>query len=187
VAIIDADDCYDPDGHTGTGVLIAPNLVATAGHMLDEQTNFVLKLGGKKVHAQAIGLDRSSDVGLLRLERPVPFAPLQLATTWPDLGSRMMVVGNALGLGLSIQQGGVANTNVTYHSDVDDVTLHGLLQLDTTEDHGSSGGPVIDENARVLGMISRTTDDQRLEFAAGSPGAAALVAKWSKHPQRLAC
>jgi len=68
------------------------------------------------------------------------------------LGERVIAVGNALGLGQSVTQGGISalGRSIT----VDDVTFEDMIQTDAAINKGNSGGALINTSGEVIGINS---------------------------------
>ncbi len=68
------------------------------------------------------------------------------------LGERVIAVGNALGLGQSVTQGGISalGRSIT----VDDVVFEDMIQTDAAINKGNSGGALINTSGEVIGINS---------------------------------
>ncbi len=189
VVKIESAGCYTGKGSIASGFFVGPRLVATAGHVVDGQGDFEVTIGRQVVHARAVGLHVANDVGLLQLDRAVAAPTLQLARQWPAVGSPVAVIGWAradLGLPASMQTGVVSATNVPFDGGT------GYLETDIGQDHGSSGGPVLNPSGQVVGLVSAGVSTWNrpgggvISLEAGSIGAAKLIAGWSAKPRTVA-
>jgi S1-C subfamily serine protease len=174
-------DCSTRGTAVGSGFVVGPDLVATAAHVVSGMRILQLTVADKVVTGHVIGVDDSRDVALLRLDRTVAVASVPLATEWPDVGSPLGVMGYALGGPLSMQQGHVSAVNITYNG------RPGFIETDTAEDHGSSGGAVLDATGHAVAIVSMTlgTSAGLVKLHAGSLGAAKLFTSWTKTPQHV--
>jgi S1-C subfamily serine protease len=180
IARIETADCGGQFQAIGSGFVIAPTLVATAGHVVKHQHILRLYIDGHLIPARAIGFDDPHDVALVQLSRPVTAASVPLATAWPSVSSPLAVLGYAQGGPLSMQQGHVAAVNVTVNGTA------GYLETDTAEDHGSSGGPVFDRQGRAVAIVSKSVGQAGLvHLEAGSIGAAHFFSIWRAHPHTV--
>ena len=146
----------------GTGFLIAGNLVATNYHVINEGRKFTIELStGEKLKPLAIeASDRTTDLVLIRVDVPddKQLPALQLAESLPEQGNRVLVFGNPLGLEHSLVDGIV--------SAVREVQGQKLIQLAIPIEKGNSGGPLVDRDGRVLGIVNmKSAIEDNLGFA----------------------
>lgn len=132
----------------GTGVYVTPN-----GEML---TNAHVVKGCKTVRLTDTGengvvarVDAANDLALLRFERGGS-AYLPLRPDPPNLGEPVTVFGFPL-VGPLSAAGNVTNGIVSSESGYEDNSLQ--FQFTAPVQSGSSGGPVLDSKARLVGVI----------------------------------
>ena len=134
----------------GTAIAVLPGgLLATALHVVDRATEITIRLrDGRRLEAQFVAGDVESDIALLRVPEEIPV--LELAAQ-PRLGAEVCAVGNQFGLGLSVTCGVVSATERTGtgFNEVED-----FIQTDATVNPGSSGGALLDDQGRLVGMLS---------------------------------
>ena len=142
VAILDGQDIYC-SGVVTEGVII------TAYHCVEGKTNISVRYGGKTYAAQVIGTFLEYDLAALdavgaRLKDEVPLSD------WPlTYGAFVLYLGHPLGVDeLLMFQGRVASP-VSGRGDY-------LFSVDGQFIPGISGGPVLDERGRLMGIISGT-------------------------------
>jgi S1-C subfamily serine protease len=180
IAHFTTTNCSDRKQYVGSGFVVAPNLVVTAAHVVNGHRIDELAIGGHVVPGHTIGVDAARDIALVQLGRSVSAAVVPLATRWPAVGSPLAVMGYALDGPLSMQQGHVSAVDVTVNDGP------GFLVTDTAEDHGSSGGPVLDTSGHAVAIVSASIGDAGLvHLEAGSIGAAQLVGRWRTSPQAV--
>jgi S1-C subfamily serine protease len=134
----------------GTAVaVLAGGYLATALHVVDQATEITVRLGdGRQVPAELVAGDAASDVALLRIAADLPVLP---AAPEPPLGAPVCAVGNQFGLGLSVTCGVVSATR---RSGVGFNPIEDFIQTDASVNPGSSGGALVDERGRLVGMLS---------------------------------
>jgi len=134
----------------GTAIAVLPDgVLATALHVVDRATEITVKLhDGRRLMAQFVAGDTATDIALLRVLEEFPV--LTLAPE-PTLGTEVCAVGNQFGLGLSVTCGVVSATRRTGtgFNPVED-----FVQTDATVNPGSSGGALLDDQGRLVGMLS---------------------------------
>ncbi len=134
----------------GSGVAIAEEgLIATAWHVVKPAVRIDVRLSdGRELPATLVGQDEASDIALLRIGVDLPLFDL---APRPELADPACLIGNTYGLGISISCGVVSALDVSHagFNPVED-----FLQTDAAANPGSSGGALIDEEGRLLGMMS---------------------------------
>jgi S1-C subfamily serine protease len=81
-----------------------------------------------------------------------------------DIGAPVVAIGNPLGLTDSVSAGVISGLDRT--ADTTNGKFTGLMQFDASVNPGSSGGPLLDTNGRVIGVVvSLATPDGEDAFA----------------------
>ena len=147
----------------GTGFVVdSAGLIATNFHVIDEGRPFTIETaGGKQLRVESVeASDRASDLVLLRVDpgneslTAIEFAKPNSC----EQGTRVLAFGNPLGL-----EGSVVEGIVSAQREVDGRTL---LQLAMPVEPGNSGGPLVDLEGRVHGIINmKSAIDDNLGFA----------------------
>ena len=135
----------------GTGFAYAPGgVIATAWHVVGVAEGIEVRLSdGRILPAELIAGDAASDLALLRVQVDLPVLPR--APGYPPLGAKVCALGNAFGLDISLTCGVVSATR---RSGVGFNPLEDFVQTDAPINPGASGGPLLDEEGRVVGLIS---------------------------------
>ena len=148
-------------GSQGSGVIIdAEGLVLTNNRVIEPgargEIDVVLD-DGRVFAAEIVGLDETTDLGVLRLVDP----PGDLAaTTLGDsdslrVGQPVMAVGNPLGLAGTVTTGIVsALDRPTVTQGTTEAVVTNAIQVDAAVNPGNSGGPLFDAAGRVIGINS---------------------------------
>jgi len=152
----------DTDGEPfaqGSGFFFKPGLVATNLHVLKRAWQGEIELVSTGVRyriSDVIAVDRTHDICVLKIEG-VSAPPLSLNTSRQDaVGDDIYVAGNPEGLKGSFSKGIIS----AIRKDQD------LIQIDASISPGSSGGPVINSRAEVIGIaVGGLTSGQHLNFA----------------------
>ena len=140
---------------TGTGFVIHPQgLIMTCAHVVGEAGDVSVTIDDSEITATVIAIDRENDLALLRIPRPenelhyLPIAPIESV----EQGGRVRVFGfpltDLLGSSMKISSG-----TITGFSDETNE-----VQIDATVNPGNSGGPVLDDENRVVGVASTLLD-----------------------------
>jgi len=181
----------DPDGDdeieksVGTGVvvvdkgLILTNLHVVAGARLVK----VVFADGLESEAEVVGLKPESDLAVLQAKTiPDDLPPANLGST-RDLapGDHVVAVGFPFGIGPSVSAGVVSGLNREYRSPEGKRLLTNLIQFDAAANPGNSGGPLVNADGEVVGIVTAILNptEQRvfigIGFAVTMESAAAAI------------
>ncbi|MBA3514035.1 MAG: serine protease [Pyrinomonadaceae bacterium] len=161
---------YDAKGDslaTGSGFFIRPGHVVTSLHVIrGARRTDVKTLDGKGRVYQVAGLlavDEEGDLVLLRVnmatDRP---RSSELATSLPEEGETVFLIGNPLKL-----EGSVTDGIVSAVREVPGVGK--IIQTTAPISQGSSGSPVFNLRGQVVGVITvKVTNGQNISLAIGS-------------------
>ena len=142
----------------GSGVLIRDDgHLLTNAHVVEEAERVSAVLAdGRTVRARVVGLDRATDIALVKLESGGPFATAVLgATDSLSVGEPAIAIGSPLGLrgGSSVTVGVVSALGREIESP-DGPVLHDMIQTDAAIANGSSGGALLDRRGAVVGITT---------------------------------
>ncbi len=132
----------------GTGFVIDKSgLIATNLHVIGEARPISIQTSdGKSLMVKAIhASDRALDLAIIQVEA-ADIAPLVLSDEKPSDGEAVVVVGNPRGLNHSVVNGVISGTR--------EIDGRNMLQLAIPVEPGNSGGPVVDMQGRVLGVVT---------------------------------
>ncbi|MDR7274801.1 S1C family serine protease [Catenuloplanes atrovinosus] len=139
---------------TGTGVLAnADGTILTAHHVVDGAgTITVTYADGSEAGASVARADPAMDIAVLTPERlPETLVPATLGGA-AGVGDPVVAIGNPLGLTASTTSGVVSGLERTLDRG-NDPDMAGLIQFDAAVNPGSSGGPLINDRAEVVGIV----------------------------------
>lgn len=136
------------DEGLGTGFVVGDGLVATNLHVIGEARPITVELADGSTHdATAVhATDRDADLAIVRINVG-GLTPLPLADPGKVVdGQEVVAVGNPHGLKRSVVAGRVSALR-----DMDGI---GMIQLALPVEPGNSGGPLLDLEGRVHGVVS---------------------------------
>lgn len=169
------------DTSTGTGFLVAPDLVATNAHVVIDSVDMAVESGDEVLAGRIVGLDRSRDVALVAVDRPLVghvFAPVDQL---PTVGTEVAVLGFPLGAPLSLAIGTVSGLDRQVGE------IAGAIQTDAAMNPGNSGGPLVDLDGAVVGMaVAKEAFGEGVAYAIPSTVAFPLLRRWQADPTPVA-
>ena len=142
---------------SGSGVVFsADGYILTNNHVV-EATEFVrvVFFDGRIYLADVVGTDPVTDIAVIRVNGPT-LVPIELADIESvQVGDPAIAIGNPLGLGgsPSVTSGIVSAFNRELVVNVSE-RLFGLIQTDAPITRGSSGGALLDEQGRLIGITT---------------------------------
>lgn len=161
----------------GTGFVVQGGLVVTNHHVV-EGAGRVEVVSKHEVRHPVLGLlgdDVEQDLAILKIG-PHHLPALAFLDRPPTTGQPIVVIGNPLGLSLSLSQGIVSAVREHGLKGIGDASSAPLVQITAPMSPGSSGSPVLDLEGRVLGVaVSQLVDGQNLNFAIPISSVSALL------------
>jgi serine protease Do len=166
----------------GSGFAVAPSLVATAAHVVAGGQVIRIIQGTSSTAGRVIGLDAEADVALVRTASPLSGTTLTFAAHAPRVGDKVGALGFPEGDPLSFNQGTV--NGLDRKAVIDGIQRHSMIEIDAATTHGSSGGPVIEADGGVVGLVDAGPDGEPgRRLAVSSAVAKPLVEAWTVGPQ----
>jgi S1-C subfamily serine protease len=149
-AVLDSFLTLEPGAGFGSAFLISPDGYAlTAAHVVSGLKTVPARLrGGVVLEAEVVRLNVTADIALVKLPGS-SYKPLVLALNSPaSIGTDVYAVGNpaAKELTASVSKGVVSGNR--------EIEGRKFIQTDAAANPGSSGGPLLDKNGQVIGIIS---------------------------------
>lgn len=140
-------------GASGSGVLITPDGYVLTNHHVVQGAGAleVLLQGGRSVGADLVGLDESTDLGLVRVRAAgLPFS--RLGRTEPlRVGQLVVAIGNPLGFSETVSAGIVSAKGRALRAQ-NGRLIENVVQHTAPLNPGNSGGPLVTSNHAVVGI-----------------------------------
>jgi S1-C subfamily serine protease len=137
----------------GTGVIVnADGSILTARHVVHGAGGITVTYAdGTSSAAKIATEDAKQDIATITpVKLPETLVPAALGGG-AGIGDDVVAIGNPLGLTFSTTSGVVSGLNRTTQGASGAMT--GLIQFDAAVNPGSSGGPLIDDHAQVIGIV----------------------------------
>lgn len=169
-AAINAVVVVRTDQGMGAGFVVSPNLAITSLHIVRGARSIEVQTRDGSKH-EVVNVSRwttEDDLALVQVEPSFSLAPLRLAATKAIVGEPVVVIGHPLGLQETVSTGVVSAVRLEEGIEV--------LQISAPISHGSSGGPILNDRAEVIGLVRGFFEaGQSLNFATPSSKILALL------------
>jgi S1-C subfamily serine protease len=155
-------------------IVSSDGYIVTNNHVVEEATSIKVSIAGRSTPYKAtfVGADPSADVALIKVGglSGLPTVHLGNSAT-AAVGNHVVAIGNALGVGgtPAVTTGSVLALGRAISAS-DELTskpekLTGLIETTAIIRPGNSGGPLVDDQARVIGMNTAADPGGTLGFA----------------------
>jgi S1-C subfamily serine protease len=137
----------------GSGVVVAPGRVVTAAHALRGDRVAVAFADGRTAEGRVTGVDSDLDIGVVEVDTG-DVAPVEWAAGSPGdvaAGSVIFALANPGGHGLRVTFGMVSATGRSFRGPRGR-RIPGSIEHTAPLPPGSSGGPLVDPDGRLLGL-----------------------------------
>lgn len=145
----------------GSGVIVSEDgYLLTNYHVVKGFTHIVVKLSdGRRMPATALGVDRLTDLALLRIECEGLTAAEWGNSESLEEGAPVWAIGSPFGFQHSITSGILSAKNRGSGDRRAGTPHQNFLQTDAAVNPGNSGGPLVDAKGRVIGINTMIVGD----------------------------
>lgn len=142
----------------GSGFFVDPTTVVTNFHVIDGAVEIKVKpIGSDKFLPKSMPIKASEIYDIAIIETSNYPYKLEIDTSLQFVGEKVFAIGNPSGLEGTISEGIISGIRKTDYD---------VLQITAPISPGSSGGPVLDEKGKVIGISTFTiAKSQNLNFA----------------------
>ncbi|MEB3069535.1 acid resistance serine protease MarP [[Mycobacterium] vasticus] len=150
----------------GTGFVIAPNRVMTNAHVVAGSDSVTVESGAKSFDATVISFDPHEDISILAVP-DLPLPPLAFASKSAQPDTDALVLGYPGGGVFEATPARIRDTINLEGPDIyrNTTVTRRVYTIRGTVQQGNSGGPMIDMNGRVLGVVfGAAVDDSDTGF-----------------------
>jgi S1-C subfamily serine protease len=134
--------------------------ILTNAHVIDgERTVSVAFADGTTAKATVVGRDNSTDLAVLDVDLPASrLHPVPLGSSAGlRVGDWVMAIGDPFGYDRSASVGIVSGLDRQIQA-LNGFTIAGAIQTDAAINHGSSGGALLDDHGRLIGITAQIAD-----------------------------
>lgn len=154
----------------GTGVIIDDQgTILTNLHVAAAAEHLVITFwDGHTSPAVIIGVQAQDDLAVIKATQPPDemFPAVLTNTRGLQLGDDVIAVGFPFGIGPSVSAGVVSGLRRDYVQN-GEVKLRNLIQFDAAANPGNSGGPLINRDGEVLGIVTAILNPTSERFFVG--------------------
>ena len=149
---------------TGTGIIMTEDgYIITNNHVIEGATSIVVTAGdGNDYQASVVGSEAQSDIAVLKIEA----TGLQAAEFGKSsdlvVGDTAIVIGNPLGLTFADTMTQGIISSIEREVQIDEYIMS-LIQIDAAVNPGNSGGPLINSQGQVVGVVNAKVSDSDVE------------------------
>lgn len=153
------DPIHGDEGRAGgSGFLVGEETIVTNEHVVADADAIDVKYNnGDWSEVSVLGTDFYSDLAVLEPEYvPEQSFPIRLREEFPVPGEEVLAIGNPFGLQGSMSRGIVSGVNRSLDLPQRDFSFPNVVQTDAGVNPGNSGGPLLDLDGQVVGVVNAT-------------------------------
>ncbi|MDR0590170.1 MAG: S1C family serine protease [Spirochaetaceae bacterium] len=171
-----------PDWVLGSAFFVdSSGLLITNYHVISSEVDpayegysrLYIRLGdasSPRIPARVIGWDKAMDLALIKSEIKPEYVFSLVDRTIPSVGETIYAIGSPVGLEKTVTSGIVSALGRRL------LQIGDVIQIDAAVNHGNSGGPVVDVEGRLVGIVFAGIEQyQGLNFAVPAERLAAAL------------
>ena len=155
---------------TGSGFIVdQEGTVVTAAHVVDEASSVkVILQDGTTRSAEVLGIDEATDIAVIRFDpEGVELQPLELGESSSlKVGASVAAIGAPFEYAWSFSTGIVSGLDRTIEAP-NGFTVPHAIQTDAAVNPGNSGGPLLDAEGDVIGVVDQIATDGSADQSSG--------------------
>ena len=165
------EDNEGEHGGLGSGVIITTNgEILTSLHVVASADEILVTFAdGTKSEAEVVLEQPENDIAVLQAyQLPGILIPAILGNPGSmRVGDEAFAVGNPFGLYGSMSAGVISGFNRAFQPSGSEQRLEGLIQVDAAVNPGNSGGPLLNRNGQVIGIVTGIVNPSEQNFFVG--------------------
>lgn len=164
--------------YIGTGFAIDEKHIMTSYHVLRGAVLIEVKDSkGNNIYARVVYADPKRDIAIIEHTGIEKLKPLKLSTDY-DQGDRVVLIGHAHGFKYTSSYGHISG--VRYFGEQLGLIDTEVVQTDSENEPGKSGGPILNMKGEVVGMITMYYHHPGFNFSVSSMELQKAIAKFYK-------
>lgn len=160
---------------TGSGFIYKKDnkyaYILTNEHVIEGDTVEIINSHDEKVEGKLLGKDSYLDLAIIRIEKKYAHKVVNIGNSKKmRIGDVIFTIGSPLGENYqgSVTSGIISGKNRMVQTTVDTIMsdnnwLMSVLQIDAPINPGSSGGPLLDSNGDVIGIVTMKLIKEEIE------------------------
>ena len=160
----DAEETYNSvvvvytDTGVGSGFAIEENLLLTNAHVVEDNKTVTINLyNDSPVKGTVIKVDAAKDLALIQTKKSLPV--LDINKEKISIGDEVFAIGAPKDMPYTMTKGIISALDRK-------IGKNSYIQLDASVNSGNSGGPLLDSNGKVIGVITlKASDAEGIGFA----------------------
>jgi S1-C subfamily serine protease len=165
------DENGQPGQGLGSGVIVTTRAdIITCLHVVANSDEITVTFAdGTESPAQITMQDPDNDIAVISpLRPPSVIVPATLGNpNAMQIGDDAFVVGNPLGLYGSLSAGVISGFDRSFNDPESETSLAGLIQFDAAVNPGNSGGPLLNRQGQVVGIVTGLVNPTDQNFFIG--------------------
>lgn len=155
----------------GSGVVVSDQGdILTSLHVVEDATQIKLTFAdGSESSATVTAEQPENDIAVLRANQPPELlVPATLGNpNAMHIGDEVYAVGHPLGLYGSMSSGVISGFDRSFQPKNSEQRLQGLIQIDAAVNPGNSGGPLLNRDGQVIGIVAGLVNPTEQEVFIG--------------------
>lgn len=176
VLMLETFDSSNRSVASGSAFVLFDNMTLVTNYHVIEDASLIIADsddGYQYFVTKVLIASKEQDIAILQFMAPTVMKPLDYSLDTVKRGSSIAAIGSPIGLKNTVSMGNVSS--VYTEKDVD------WIQFTAPISHGSSGGALLDDSGKVIGMTSAFyTEGQNLNLAVSIIDIVKLYEKWDK-------
>lgn len=160
----DAEETYNSvvvvytDTGVGSGFAIEENLLLTNAHVVEDNKTVTINLyNDSPIKGTVIKIDNNKDLALIQTKKSLPV--LDINKEKISIGDEVYAIGAPKDMPYTMTKGIISALDRQ-------IGKNSYIQLDASVNSGNSGGPLLDSNGKVIGVITlKASDAEGIGFA----------------------
>ncbi|MEZ4907562.1 MAG: trypsin-like peptidase domain-containing protein [Saprospiraceae bacterium] len=147
---------------TGTGIILTPDgYIVTNAHVINDSEEITVRnYIGQEYKGEIVGIDNYSDIAVIKVNMEnSQFIFIQNSNTI-EVGDLTLVFGNPMNLQNSVSHGIISAKNRNLNI-LGSEGIESFIQTDALATSGNSGGPLININGEMIGMVTAINIDEK--------------------------